>query len=211
MAPLPRVTLVASASIGLRWADGLRARGITVDIWVLPDDCSASHAGELAEEAAQGDQWGTTIRQSDILLTAVRDPGILRSVVVPFVLPHLSTACLWMQMGPISHEATSDLLAVAAEHEITLVNMPLQWDGPRILPPHTPDGLTALRGPDADLVYGLVVAALLESDGPGAATTQRSGAEMSMQPLDELDLWEMELRGWVSPPFPDRGESAPGV
>jgi hypothetical protein len=205
--PLPRVTVLASAFDAFRVTDGLRAAGLGVEYWSLPAECSGPEAAVLSELASADEEWAARLSSTQVLLTVFRNPQILPAVVIPHVLPYLSRGTLWLQMGAVAGDADSAIQKAAAQHGLRLLNMPLAWnEGGSSIQRTSPAGAENAHPrhePDADLLYGLALAALT-APGLGPAPA------LHMSPRSAETLTELE-RAMGAPPPPQTHQQQPGL
>ncbi|MET8676023.1 NAD(P)-binding domain-containing protein [Streptomyces sp. NPDC004647] len=191
--PFPAITVLASARDAFRVTDGLRAAGMAAGMWTLPEECNAREAAALAELAAAGEEWSEHLTECRIIITAFRNPAILSSTIIPYVLPHLAVGSVWLQMGPVTQEEAHTASVAATEHHLSLVSAPLSWNPDGTAVQRTPPN-NALQGgkpiadADASLLYGLTLAALT---APGLGLTPP--APMPRHTAETLARLELEL------------------
>lgn len=119
------VAVLGSARDSFPIAEELRAAGMAVETWFLPDDCSGREAATLAELAAVDGAWAGRLANTEITITAFRDGQVLSEAVVPYVLPHLPIGSLWLQMGEVTLDERVSLADAAAEYDIGFLHAPL--------------------------------------------------------------------------------------
>ncbi len=118
-----RATVLGCAHEAVKVSDELRAAGVAVDTWILPDECGTREAARIAAQAAVGGEWADRLAGTEITVTVFRNPEILSQAVVPYVLPRLPIGSVWLQMGLTADAETDRLAHAAADHEISFLNV----------------------------------------------------------------------------------------
>ncbi|MFD3437800.1 hypothetical protein ACFWU3_09890 [Streptomyces sp. NPDC058685] len=122
-------TVLGSAGDAPRVSDELRAAGVEVGTWILPEELDGDAAAAIARKAGRGGEWADRLAGTEITVTVCRNPEILARAVVPYVLPQLPIGSVWLQVGRTSDDERECLADAAADHEIGFL-CPRPWGEP---------------------------------------------------------------------------------
>jgi hypothetical protein len=181
------VALLASAPACFTLGAPLRRHGYDVHSWFLPERYPPEDAAALASQA--GD-WREMLARCPITVTAFDAENILNALVPHFVA-NLPQGAVWLQLGPASRQRVQQHAVRAQRADVAVFNLPL-GSPPTLLARGWPDGSSSAAETEAEIVYGLIAAAVLERVAPSCTTT--TATERT-----DFTLWTAELAGGGDP------------
>ena len=119
------VGFIGLGNVGAKLAGSLLDNGEEQGIDLIVHDLSADAMASFVERGAgSADTVEELAPQCDVIVTCLPSPKICADVVEA-MLPHMTDNSLWMEMSTTDAEEVKRLGALAAEHNVTLLECPV--------------------------------------------------------------------------------------